>query len=329
MEKNRNDQNFHNKLLRPLDFIFFMRPVILVPLWSFILIGYFHSSSIISLDIFFQRGIPFMLVIKAFLSTLIMGIIYIINQIYDRETDALNKKLFFIPSGIVTVKQAKIQIYVLIFIFILGNIYFKLDWYFIFFNILLLILGICYSMPPLQFKSRPGLDILVNTIGYGWLAFFIGWTIYKPVSNEMWIHSLPYFVFMAAVYINTTLIDLEGDKDSGILTTGIFMGKKIASYISLLITVFTIFSGVLLKDWIIVSIVAVSLPLFIAASLKRNRTTFLLSVQIPGWIFVVALGIIYPWFLLFIIFIYLLTKFYYKYRFNMDYPRLGEEKNSR
>ena len=316
------------KLLRILDYIFFMRPIILVPLWSFILIGYYHNQNSIQLDSLFQFSLSYQVIIKSILSTLIVGTVYIINQIYDRETDALNKKLFFIPKGIITLKQAKWQVFSLVIIFILGTLLFRLDMYFVLFNLVILILGICYSIPPLQFKSRPGLDLLLNMIGYGGLSFFIGWTSNSPSSQEMIITSMPYFIFMAAMYINTTLIDYEGDKDSGLSTTGVFLGKKVASMISLVIVLLTMIIGYSQKNWIIFSIVGISSPLFVIAWLKKGRKNFLLSVQVPGWLFVIFLGLIYPFYFLFIVCLYLLTKFYYKQRFNMDYPRIGEEKQA-
>lgn len=323
-----NSTNKFQKFLRPLDFIFFMRPVILVPLWSFILIGYYHSHNLVHIDSLFHFNLSYQLIIKSILSTLIMGSIYIINQIYDRETDALNRKLFFIPTRIITLKQAKLQIIILLIVFFIGIFLFKLDFYFTLFNILLLILGLCYSIPPLQFKSRPGLDLLVNTVGYGWLAFFIGWTADTPVSQEMFILSLPYFIFMAAVYINTTLVDIEGDLRSGLSTTGVYLGKNKASLISLFIVLLTLILSFIQSNWIIFSIVGISSPLFVVAKFWKDRKYFLLSVQVPGWLFVIFLGLIYPYYFLFIIFIYLLTKFYYKHRFNMNYPRLGEEKQA-
>ncbi len=317
------------RLLRLLDYIFFMRPIILVPLWSFILIGYYHSHNVVQLHSLFNLNISLQLIIKSFLSTLIMGSIYIINQIYDRETDALNKKLFFIPKGIITLKQAKVQTYLLLIVFILGTILFKLDIYFTLFNICLLMLGLCYSIPPFQFKGRPGLDLLVNTIGYGWLAFFIGWTADQSMSREMFELSLPYFIFMAAVFINTTLVDFEGDQGSGLSTTGIFLGKKRASLISLIVVLITLIIGFMQSNWIIFLIIGISLPLFIIAWIKMERKNFLLSVQVPGWLFVILLGLIYPYYFLFIVGLYFLTKFYYKHRFNMNYPRIGEEKQTK
>ena len=316
------------KILRLLDYIFFMRPIILIPLWSFILIGNYHSHNTIRLNNFSQFGFSSQLIIKSTLSTLIVGTVYIINQIYDRESDALNKKLFFIPKGIITLKQAKYQSYFLVIVFIAGSIFFHLDWYYILFNITLLLLGICYSMPPFQFKSRPGFDLLLNMIGYGGLSFFIGWTADKSISHTMLLMSLPYFLFMAAMYINTTLIDYEGDKDSGLVTTGVFLGKNLASLISLIVVIVTLVIGYLQKNWIIFSIVGLSSPLFAIAWLKKERKNFLLSVQIPGWLFVIFLGILYPYFFLLIVCLYLLTKFYYKQRFNMNYPRIGEEKQT-
>lgn len=316
------------KLLRLLDYFFFMRPIILIPLWSFILIGYYHSHNTIQLNNFFQFGFSSQLIIKLILSTFIVGTVYIINQIYDRESDALNKKLFFIPKRIITLKQAKYQSYFLVIVFIAGSVLFHMDWYYILFNIALLILGICYSIPPFQFKSRPGLDLLLNMIGYGSLSFFIGWTVDKDISQSMLIFSLPYFIFMAAMYINTTLIDYEGDKDSGLLTTGVFLGKNLASFISLIVVLSTLLISYLQQNWIIFSIVGISLAFFIIASIKKDRKSFLLSVQVPGWLFVIFLGFIYPYYFLLIVCLYLLTKFYYKKRFYMNYPRIGEEKKT-
>ena len=173
------------------------------------------------------------------------------------------------------------------------------------------------------------MDLLVNTVGYGWLAFFIGWTADKSLSQEMFILSLPYFIFMAAVYINTTLVDIEGDLSSGLSTTGVYFGKNNAPLISLFIVLLTLIISFMQNNWIIFSIVGISLPLFVRACLKKNRKEFLISVQVPGWLFVIFLGLIYPYYFLFIVFIYLLTKFYYKNRFNMNYPRLGEEKQAK
>jgi 4-hydroxybenzoate polyprenyltransferase len=232
------------------------------------------------------------------------------------------------PTGIITLKQAKLQTFVLLLVFILGSFLFRLDIYFILFNLLLLLLGIWYSIPPLQFKSRPGLDLLLNMVGYGGLSFFIGWSADTPISKEMIIMALPYFIFMAAMYINTTLIDYEGDRDSGLSTTGVFLGKYVASLSSLMIVLITMIIGYIQGNWIIFSIVGISFPLFVVACLKKDRKNFLLSVQVPGWLFVIFLGLIYPYYFLFIVFLYLLTKFYYKRRFNMDYPRIGEEKQT-
>ena len=316
------------KLLRLLDYIFFMRPIILVPLWSFILIGYYHSHNDIHFNNLFQFILSSQLIIKLFLSTLIGGTVYIINQIYDQETDALNKKLFFIPKGIINLRQAKWQSYSLVTVFIIVSILFHLDWHYMLLSIVLLILGICYSIPPLQFKSRSGLDLLMNMIGYGALSFFIGWTVDSPVSWEMVIEAIPYFIFMAAMYINTTLIDYEGDKESGLLTTGVSLGKNIASIISLFIVIATLLIGYMQENWIIFLIVGISSPLFIIAWIKKERKNFLLSVQVPGWLFVIFLGLIYPYYFLFIVSLYFLTKFYYRQRFNMNYPRIGEEKQT-
>ncbi len=69
-----------NPLLRICDFIFVLRPLILIPAWSFYLIG---AATAIETNPDYPRGFPGL---TAFLSlTAILITAYLLNQIFDRD----------------------------------------------------------------------------------------------------------------------------------------------------------------------------------------------------------------------------------------------------
>ncbi|MCK4255704.1 hypothetical protein KAX35_02355, partial [candidate division WOR-3 bacterium] len=75
-----------------LDFIFLLRPILLIPVWIIFLLGYYRAGGTMLGDS--RYLMPGFIVF-----TLLMGAIYIINQIADIETDRINNKLFILPKG--------------------------------------------------------------------------------------------------------------------------------------------------------------------------------------------------------------------------------------
>ncbi|HMA77425.1 MAG TPA: hypothetical protein VKO43_08955, partial [Candidatus Krumholzibacteriaceae bacterium] len=76
----------------PLDYIFLTRPIILIPVWTFFLLGAYHATDIA------EKSMRNHLLLCGILSfTALIGAVYIINQITDKETDLANNKLFLIP----------------------------------------------------------------------------------------------------------------------------------------------------------------------------------------------------------------------------------------
>jgi 4-hydroxybenzoate polyprenyltransferase len=74
----------------PLDYFFFLRPVLLPPVWTIALLGTIplHESRLLSASawsIFFLH------------LTALFGGVYTLNQIYDIESDRLNRKRYFLP----------------------------------------------------------------------------------------------------------------------------------------------------------------------------------------------------------------------------------------
>lgn len=300
------------------DFIVLLRPTLLVPVWTFFLLGDFWvKGGFTAHPVIKNRFSPeFIISIIAF--SLMMGGVYILNQIIDRASDKENKKLFLISEGYIKLRSAVIEMVILWIISFLLILKFPLTYKIIF--IISFIMGILYSLPPIQLKARPFLDLIANAGGYGILNFSIGYLTQKVASPALWFHTIPYFLAVGAVFINTTIPDILGDKSAGEITTGVFLGEKRALLLSLIFIIGSIVSSYLIKDWICLTASVISFPFFINAYIHRSMKSVLYSIRIPAPILVIIISVFYPLFFAILLCIFLGLKFYYKKRFNFNYP---------
>jgi 1,4-dihydroxy-2-naphthoate octaprenyltransferase len=185
-----------------------------------------------------------------------------------------------------------------------------------------MILGILYSLPPFKFKARPFLDLLSNAVGYGVVAFCVGWCSYGKFSKSALLYAIPYFWAVGGVFINTTIPDIEGDKKSKEITIAVFLGEKVAYFLAIGFIFVVLISGILLKDWIAQIAGGVALPLFILAGIKQRNKECFLSIRMGGAILALLVGIKFWWFLILLVGIVIGVRLYYKYKFNLTYPKL-------
>lgn len=303
------------------DYFFLLRPILWVPLWVFVFIGYMYGKRIELFSITLSLPLKFFAVLFSY--TLLMSSTYIINQVVDKVSDKINEKLFLIPYGIITERTA------LVISVILGIC--SLIWgYFVGKTVLLilylisLILGLLYSLPPLQAKGRPFLDIIFNAFGYGCIAFCVGWSVAEKLSIHSFTIALGYILLVSAVFINTTIPDIPGDKKSGKVTTGVFLGRRLSSILSTITFFLALIYGFLEMDILIL------LPSFLGAvfsvlSLWDDSADMIitkLSYRVPALVFVLLVAIKFPIFLIFNLLILIILRKYYKSRFGLDYPSL-------
>jgi len=307
-----------NKYLRFFDYIFILRPLILIPVWDFFLIGNYLAS---------QEN---RFVLKPFLGlgvyTMLMGGIYILNQITDINTDRLNKKLFILSENFISLKNAYIEMVLLLGVSLFFSWFFGL--YFFFLTVISLIIGILYSLPPVKLKGKPFIDTLSNGIGYGMLNFALGWLMQRSFEWQMFLKFLPYFLSISAVFINTTIVDIEGDRKSGEITTSVFLGEKTSHVLSSILMAGAVFVSLIQKDIVCLLPSTISLPLFLYTAIhcllnkKINRSITILSFRLPGLIFTIITCILYPVIIPFLFVVIIGMKIYYKKRFPIDYPTL-------
>jgi 4-hydroxybenzoate polyprenyltransferase len=302
-----------------MDYFMLLRPTLFLPLWLFFLLGAYHADGEISLGA----------VSTFILYTMLMGGVYIFNQIVDRESDKRNKKLFLLSDGLIPLKNAYIEMGILFAVSIFGALLFGLDVFVAF--LVSLFMGITYSLPKIETKGKPFLDIIWNAAGYGVLALIVGWLAVAEPSGSMFLTAIPYFFAVAAVFVNTTIPDIEGDREEGKLTTGVFLGKRKTLFLAVVLDLLAIVTAYLLGERGYICLIGAGLafPIFVFAYIKQTKKSILFSFRaIPG-ILAIIVFFITPVIIPLFAAVLGVQKIYYKNKFNIDYPNVfsGEERS--
>lgn len=311
-------------LWKPLDYLFLLRPTILLPVWAFLLIG-FHRAKISGLSDFrVVWEVPPHLIRGLWVYSLLLGAIYVLNQIYDVETDRKNRKLFLLADGYIQIRSAWLYTaFLLLLSYASLRLFFpnrpslRVLWF------LSLGMGILYNVPPWKFKGRPYLDLLSNAVGYGGLNVLFGMALRgsPPLSTALF-ETLPYVLAVGAVFLLTTLPDIPGDRAAGDRTTGVALGAKktaLLAFIWLLLAGITAFFA---RDPLVFYPSWVSLPLYARALRSPTDETAKLAYRLSAGIFALFLALKIPLYLGLGLLTFLALKLYYRWRFHLDYPSL-------
>jgi lycopene elongase/hydratase (dihydrobisanhydrobacterioruberin-forming) len=89
------------------------------------------------------------------------------------------------------------------------------------------VMSILYSVPPLRWKAVAGLDLLINSVGFGSLTAFAGWSL-SGVAPPTWalLVLLAFAPLFAALYPLTQLYQMEEDRRRGDRTLAIVLGIR-------------------------------------------------------------------------------------------------------
>ena len=89
------------------------------------------------------------------------------------------------------------------------------------------LLGWAYSAPPLRLKARAGADVIVNSFVVGVLGPLGGWVaITGTTGGYPWPISIVGLMAVAALYLPTTLVDRDADRQVGVRTAAVVMGIR-------------------------------------------------------------------------------------------------------
>jgi 4-hydroxybenzoate polyprenyltransferase len=303
------------KLLR--DLLFLTRPVVVVPVWGFALFGYRLSVG----DTSFFDQLPTSVFLKIILFSFSVAAVYVANQIEDFDVDVDNGGFpLLIKSGI-TKKSSAVFALVLALISVvvplfLGEVALAI------FSGSALVIGYFYSFKPFYFTGRPFLDFLSNGLGYGLIAFLMGWSCGANVSLVAFSSSLPYLFMMFAGSISSTLPDLEGDATHNKKTTAVLFGKKKSHLLATLLLIVALILAIKEVDIVAILASAVSLPFYFTYIIWPKQIFEEMTYKVGGAASMIAIGFVYPLFIGVGALVAVATILYFRLVFGVSYPSL-------
>jgi 4-hydroxybenzoate polyprenyltransferase len=282
------------------------------PVWTILLLGHARSSQLSG-----EAHLPGLALL---LVTFLVGGVYVLNQIFDIESDRLNQKLFFLAKGYISKGSAIVETIFLNLLSVIFAFFISRELGFLF--LLGMIFGFVYSAPPASFKNRPFGGLILNALAHGNLAFLIGWSMNGSLSVDSLLFSLPYMFAVAAIYLNTTIPDMEGDRKTGKTTLAVRWGRNKVVLLACCLVAVSIALSVLVRDIPFLLASSLSFPFFVYSAFSRAERGIVLTTKVSILLLSIAAGIFYPWYFAILILGFIGTRLYYKARFSLDYPTL-------
>jgi 4-hydroxybenzoate polyprenyltransferase len=291
--------------------------MILIPVWTFFLLGARHGADAAG------TGIDAFRLIAGLCSfTALLGAIYVANQIADRDADRAANKLFLLSTGIVRVRAAWIEAAALVAVSF-GIALLFMPALFAWVLAASLALGAAYSLEPVRLKRRPVLDVLANAIGNGVLNTLAGW-IAAGAPLGGWPSLAPYPLAVASVHLATTLADMEADARMGFKTSGAALGISRGLFVSTALMGGAVVAAYRAENMPALAASLLSLPFFLipvrSVTGPGKTAGALVPVKAATLLFSIAAGYLFPLYIPFLAAVILLTRLYYRRRFGIDYP---------
>lgn len=302
--------------MKLIDFFFAARPLLHLPIWSVYLISLTYH-----LDLTGEQFQWIDLLNLLLLSTMVAGA-YFINQVHDARSDELNDKLGFIQKGFINIGEFRIVFLLCSLLALVISWLVTMTTLFLFAQFFLL--GYFYSVPPLKLKDRPWLGLVVNAYSFGWLVPLV-------VMSELSMHngamlaidlSLYFFFTVAAVHVLTTVPDRDGDNATGKKTIANICQPVTVRLVAVVLLLLSLATAAAFGRTLLIALSVSACLAIIPALIKPDLKYILLAAKLPILLLTLAAGYYYPFYLMFILALFLLTRIYYARRFGIIYPRL-------
>lgn len=323
-------------VIKIIDTFFLTRLLLLIPVWTVLILGWITGSRDAGVGgtILGHSDGGKELWISLLFFSLIVTFIYIVNQIRDVEGDRINNKLFILPGGYVSIKTAWIISFISVILGLWGA------WYFFDQNMLLIfftgfIVGLLYNLPPVELKNHAFGGTFANLIGHGIITYLVGW--YAAKGNGKFLNidliytgllvSLSAGFANAAVYLTTTIPDAEGDMRIGKKTFAVLYGKKATSVVAAIFCLLSFASAFFLEhnSWVMIIPAALSSFLFIRFIFISNKALAFQTFRWPVILLSFFVSLFVPLYAVLVFVVLIITKIYYKKRFNYNYPNFSGE----
>jgi 1,4-dihydroxy-2-naphthoate octaprenyltransferase len=197
--------------------VFVLRPLIMVPAWSFYALGVHLAPVRGRVELFSVIVQPGFWCLTALLASA-----YVVNQIFDQSSDRRNGKGLFLTHGVFRTRS---MIAIGLACFLGASWLFqKVEGAQHIPLAAAMLLAFAYSLPPIRLCARPWLDLVANATGYGGLAFAAGAGGVSDYPLAAFLDAAPWMLLVGAIFLHTTILDVDGDAATGKRTTTVAIG---------------------------------------------------------------------------------------------------------
>lgn len=293
---------------RSADTVFLLRPVLLGPVWTVYGAGSVMAGGAPGWDLLFV--------------SLLVGGVYVHNQLVDVAADRANRKLFLLGDGHVSRTVAW---------WIVGAswgipvVWAATEGWRFFLYIAALALGLAYNALPIPWKARPWLGLCANVLAHGPVTFLAGYTAAGGAWAQGAMAALPYGSAVGAVYLATTIVDHPGDWKSGKVTMAVRHGMRTTAWIiGALVLASVVVSDAVRDPWMAVAS-AVSAPMALVLALHPVPKAAQMMAKVAVMALALCVAIRWPPLFLLGAITFFGSRLYYRWRFDVRYPRFGAE----
>jgi 4-hydroxybenzoate polyprenyltransferase len=289
-----------------------LRPLILIPAWSFFLIGTAEGASSHGIRFGFPRPNELMSM------TAIFVMAYLLNQVFDRESDERNNKCFYLWRGVFRVRT--LVLLALAFFFAASFLFRRADDASHVLIISLLALSLIYSLPPLRLCARPFVDLIANAVAYGGIAYALGYGIESETTLTAALNASPFVLLVAATFLHTAIPDIPGDEATGKISTAVRIGRGASINLAIALHMIAVVAAIVTRSTAALVVTIASFPVAGYVFLNRTPAGSSLYVQINTLVVTVTAIVLWPAYALVVAPLVLLSRFYHRRRFGITYP---------
>jgi 1,4-dihydroxy-2-naphthoate octaprenyltransferase len=185
-----------------------------------------------------------------------------------------------------------------------------------------LVLSLVYSLPPIRLCARPIVDLAANAAGYGGIAFLVGHLATGGELAAGMLAAAPYVALVGATFLHTTILDVEGDRATGKITSTVMLGIRASQALALVLALGgLVWAGAAAwlgdGDPLAAIVLLVATPAFVVA---LGRAASSNVVQFATLVVAAAAAFVEPLYLVLLVPLALAARYYYRARFGLDYP---------
>jgi 1,4-dihydroxy-2-naphthoate octaprenyltransferase len=259
----------------------------------------------------------------------LFGAVYTLNQMHDIETDRRNRKLFFLPEGLIPMPAARRFTLALNIAALLLSVAICATHpegvggcTFAGFTLAIMVLGYVYSAGPAPWKGRPILGLIANIVAHGAIVFWMGVAFAGGSPFQYLVPACGYMLAVGAVYLATTVADLQGDRSARKATLAVLLGAPASMRLAVALILSACAVAWSVNDWLLLISAALALPLFIHGAIHTSPVEAARAARAAVGILTIAALLVYPPYLVLLLSGFLGTRLFFRWRFNMTYPRL-------